>query len=262
MAARYAQIVVDVPVRRVDKYYDYLIPDRLEARVEPGSRVLVPFGARSVEGFVVSRSAQPAVENVREIIDCVTDAPGVPRELLQVSEWMADTYVCLLIEALRAMVPSGTRVESSVIVRLAGSEDDARRAKIDAAARRVFDYLAECGGSAARNEIAAALEVAAVSRHVATLTRAGLVEAVRGPGGGYKLARSAESIRISEILQAVEEARIFRAVGQFAGGHAIRLEARLGFGQRQVEVVEQPLPAPANRRGGRARRAVVRPDLA
>ncbi len=176
MAAKYAQIVVDVPVRRVDKCYDYLIPDRLEARVEPGSRVLVPFGARDVEGFVVSRSAQPAVDNVREIIDCVSDAPGVPRELLQVAEWMADTYVCLLIEALRAMVPSGTRVESSVVVRLVGSEDDARRAKIAGAARRVFDYLAECGGSAARDEIAAALEVAAVSRHVATLTRAGLVE--------------------------------------------------------------------------------------
>ncbi len=176
MTGRYAQVVVDVPVRRVDRHYDYLIPGRLEARVEPGSRVLVPFGARSVEGFVISRSAQPAVDNVREIIDCVTDAPGVPRELLQVAEWMADTYVCLLIEALRAMVPSGTRVESSVVVRLVGSEDDALRAKIDGVARKVFDYLAECGGSAARDEIAAALEIASVSRHVATLTRAGLVE--------------------------------------------------------------------------------------
>lgn len=176
MAAMYAQIVVDVPARRVDKCYDYLIPDRLEASVKPGSRVRVPFGARDVEGFVVSRSAQPAVENVREIIDCVTDAPGVPRELLQVAEWMANTYVCLLIEALRAMVPSGTRVESSVVVRLVGSEDDARRAKIAGAARRVFDYLAECGGSAGRDEIAAALEVASVSRHVAALVRAGLVE--------------------------------------------------------------------------------------
>ena len=37
------------------------------------------------------------------------------------------------------------------------------------------------------------------------LRRAGLVEAVRGPGGGYRLARTAESIRVSEILQAVEE---------------------------------------------------------
>jgi Rrf2 family iron-sulfur cluster assembly transcriptional regulator len=37
------------------------------------------------------------------------------------------------------------------------------------------------------------------------LRRAGLVEAVRGPGGGYKLARAPEAIRVSEILQAVEE---------------------------------------------------------
>ena len=37
------------------------------------------------------------------------------------------------------------------------------------------------------------------------LRRAGLVEAVRGPGGGYRLARSPDTIRISEVLQAVEE---------------------------------------------------------
>ncbi len=37
------------------------------------------------------------------------------------------------------------------------------------------------------------------------LRRAGLVESVRGPGGGYRLARSPEAIRISEILEAVDE---------------------------------------------------------
>ncbi|MDP4031911.1 MAG: Rrf2 family transcriptional regulator [Pseudorhodobacter sp.] len=37
------------------------------------------------------------------------------------------------------------------------------------------------------------------------LRRAGLVEAVRGPGGGYRLARSPDAIRVSEILEAVEE---------------------------------------------------------
>ena len=37
------------------------------------------------------------------------------------------------------------------------------------------------------------------------LRRARLVEAVRGPGGGYKLARPPAEIRISEILTAVEE---------------------------------------------------------
>jgi Rrf2 family iron-sulfur cluster assembly transcriptional regulator len=37
------------------------------------------------------------------------------------------------------------------------------------------------------------------------LRRAGLVEAVRGPGGGYRLARPPVEIRVSEVLQAVEE---------------------------------------------------------
>lgn len=37
------------------------------------------------------------------------------------------------------------------------------------------------------------------------LRRAGLVEAARGPGGGYRLAKSPDAIRISEVLHAVEE---------------------------------------------------------
>ena len=37
------------------------------------------------------------------------------------------------------------------------------------------------------------------------LRRAGLVESVRGPGGGYRLARPATEIRVSEVLGAVDE---------------------------------------------------------
>ncbi|MEK6745879.1 MAG: Rrf2 family transcriptional regulator [Pseudomonadota bacterium] len=37
------------------------------------------------------------------------------------------------------------------------------------------------------------------------LKAGGLVKAVRGPGGGYVLSRSADKIRISEIVEAVEE---------------------------------------------------------
>lgn len=37
------------------------------------------------------------------------------------------------------------------------------------------------------------------------LRRAGLVDSVRGPGGGYRLARDPADIRVSEVLQAVDE---------------------------------------------------------
>ncbi|WP_090267150.1 Rrf2 family transcriptional regulator [Thalassovita taeanensis] len=37
------------------------------------------------------------------------------------------------------------------------------------------------------------------------LRRAGLVESVRGPGGGYRLARNPSEIRVVEVLSAVDE---------------------------------------------------------
>ncbi|MFY0621949.1 MAG: Rrf2 family transcriptional regulator [Pelagimonas sp.] len=37
------------------------------------------------------------------------------------------------------------------------------------------------------------------------LRRAGLVESVRGPGGGYRLARPASDIRVVDVLAAVDE---------------------------------------------------------
>lgn len=50
------------------------------------------------------------------------------------------------------------------------------------------------------------------------LRRAELVESVRGPGGGYRLARSADAIRISDILGAVEESMDALSKGAGASG--------------------------------------------
>jgi Rrf2 family iron-sulfur cluster assembly transcriptional regulator len=50
------------------------------------------------------------------------------------------------------------------------------------------------------------------------LRRANLVESVRGPGGGYKLARAPEAIRVSEILEAVDETVSAMHTGAGASG--------------------------------------------
>lgn len=50
------------------------------------------------------------------------------------------------------------------------------------------------------------------------LRRAGLVESVRGPGGGYRLARAASAIRVSEILEAVDETVSAMHTGAGASG--------------------------------------------
>ena len=58
------------------------------------------------------------------------------------------------------------------------------------------------------------------------LRRAGLVESVRGPGGGYRLARSADAIRISEVLEAVDETVSAMHTGAGASGAVSGTEAQ------------------------------------
>jgi Rrf2 family transcriptional regulator, iron-sulfur cluster assembly transcription factor len=67
------------------------------------------------------------------------------------------------------------------------------------------------------------------------LRRSGLVEAVRGPGGGYRLARSADAIRVSEVMEAVEETVDAMhtgagASGGLSGSRAQSLTNRLWLG--------------------------------
>ena len=50
------------------------------------------------------------------------------------------------------------------------------------------------------------------------LRRAGLVESVRGPGGGYRLAKSPNAIRVSEVLEAVDETVSAMHTGAGASG--------------------------------------------
>jgi Rrf2 family iron-sulfur cluster assembly transcriptional regulator len=50
------------------------------------------------------------------------------------------------------------------------------------------------------------------------LRRAGLVESARGPGGGYRLARAPSTIRVSEVLEAVDETVSAMEAGAGASG--------------------------------------------
>lgn len=50
------------------------------------------------------------------------------------------------------------------------------------------------------------------------LRRADIVESVRGPGGGYRLARPVDQIRVSEILGAVDETMDALSRGAGASG--------------------------------------------
>lgn len=59
------------------------------------------------------------------------------------------------------------------------------------------------------------------------LRRAEIVESVRGPGGGYRLARAADAIRVIDVLGAVDETMDALSRGAGASGASGGTEAQV-----------------------------------
>lgn len=111
MTCKMAQVIVDVPSRETDRPFDYSIPEAMQDWIEIGSRVGVPFGHRTVQGFVVSLKEHSEMESTRikpiaELLDLL---PPLSPDLVELAEWMSHKYACNMISALQAMIPAALK---------------------------------------------------------------------------------------------------------------------------------------------------------
>ena len=109
MAERYADIIVDISHEKVDRPFQYKIPQELSEAVYPGVRVHVPFGNgnRDKVGYVVDISEQPdyPVEKIKSIAS--VDDKGITAESsqIQIAYWMKRQYGSTMIAALKTVLP-------------------------------------------------------------------------------------------------------------------------------------------------------------
>ncbi|WP_066318361.1 primosomal protein N' [Bacillus sp. FJAT-29814] len=120
-----ASVVVDVPTKQTDKSYDYLIPEKWQDVIQPGMRVIVPFGPRNIQGFVTGIKVESEIKQLREIIEPMDIEPVLNQELLELGDWLTDKTLCFKIFAYQAMLPAALKAKYEKKVRLAvGVEPD------------------------------------------------------------------------------------------------------------------------------------------
>jgi primosomal protein N' len=56
-------VLVEVNVNKINKTFDYNVPDLLKDSIEVGKRVLVPFGKNNIEGFILEIKNNSEVKN-------------------------------------------------------------------------------------------------------------------------------------------------------------------------------------------------------
>lgn len=100
-----ARVIVDVPTSGVNQTFDYLIPKKLNAVVQRGVRVIIPFGNRKITGFVIEIVSTSDYKELKEVIDVLDITPVLTDELLEVGRWLAEETLSLYITTYQAMLP-------------------------------------------------------------------------------------------------------------------------------------------------------------
>ena len=104
-----AKIAVSGVPYRLDRPYDYTIPEELSQAVVPGVRVSVPFtrANRRTEGIVLALAGGSSFEKLKPISAVLDSEPLLTEEQLKLAIWMRERFFCTVSEAVRAMLPAG-----------------------------------------------------------------------------------------------------------------------------------------------------------
>ena len=143
MRTLYADIIVDISHEKLDKTFQYRVPERLRDRLEPGACVMIPFGNgnRLIKGYVVSigDQCQFAPEKIKEIAGLPEKETGVEDKMIALADqettesrlialagWMKENYGSTMIQALKTVLPAKQTVkklEHRQLVRLMNREE-------------------------------------------------------------------------------------------------------------------------------------------
>ena len=102
-----AEVVINRNVKKLNKTFDYQIPEELQDQILIGSRVFVPFGNQKEpeEGFVVGIK-----ETTRFQVKTICSVEGnrfLNQEDLELAKWMEKRYFCNLADCMKLLLPPG-----------------------------------------------------------------------------------------------------------------------------------------------------------
>ncbi|MCI8575879.1 MAG: primosomal protein N' [Bacilli bacterium] len=105
-----ASVLLEIKAKNVDKTFDYNIPEFLKSIIKVGMRVLVPFGARELEGYVIKIKETNDIEiELKEILKNVDDEVILNEELLAIGKYIQENMLVSLSSAYSTMLPSALK---------------------------------------------------------------------------------------------------------------------------------------------------------
>ena len=110
----FADVIVDIQHEKLDKIFQYRIPERLKDELHPGMEVIIPFGKgnRQIKGYVTSLSenCNYDLSKVKEITDISRNSVAIEARLIALAVWMKEQYGGTMIQWLNKFVNGNEKI--------------------------------------------------------------------------------------------------------------------------------------------------------
>ncbi|AKG73735.1 primosomal protein N' [Salinicoccus halodurans] len=126
----FASVIVDVPSKSVNQVFDYRIPSGMQDIIKVGHRVVVPFGRRTIQGYVmnIKDTADFDPSKIKPISRTLDIEPVLTEEMIVIAKYLAEYYVDQYISVIETILPAALKANYKKIIRAAGDDGEAAQA--------------------------------------------------------------------------------------------------------------------------------------
>ena len=111
------EVLVEIKAKNIDKTFTYHIPDSLSNDISVGKRVLVPFGNRKIEGFVLNILDHMELNYpLKDVVEVIDEEPVLNSELLELGKFISKKTLCNLINCYQVMLPTALKARKGLEV--------------------------------------------------------------------------------------------------------------------------------------------------
>lgn len=118
MTGRFANIIVDISHEKVDRFFQYRIPEALMGHLDVGMAVMIPFGMgnKQIKGYVmeITDRAEYDEHKLKAVDSIVKDGITAQSDSMKLAWWIRENYGSTMIAALKTVLPVKKKLKQVV----------------------------------------------------------------------------------------------------------------------------------------------------
>lgn len=197
----FVKVVFPLPT---DIFFSYRL-DGNSLNSEPliGRRVLAELGRKKLTGYIINIDENNQLQNIKNIIEIIDEKPILSENLLKLTKWISEYYLCSLGEAIKATLPQSFSPKSLLkieLIKFPHSEELSRIIKRAPKRAELLRFLSRHKAPVTISYLQRELKSNFIASQIEALEREGLIKINTSIGKGIK-ARKQKAFTIPENIK-------------------------------------------------------------